>query len=41
LEIIFVADSDPLKRRLKKLDNFLAAFRSVGKQTGIRFSINS
>ena len=27
-----VADADPLKRRLKKLDNFLAAFRSVGKK---------
>ena len=36
-----VADSDPIKRRLKKLDNFLAAFRSVGKQTGIGFQLTA
>ena len=36
-----VADSDPLKKRLKKLDNFLAAFRSVGKQTGIGFQLTA
>ena len=35
-----VADADPLKRRLKKLDNFLAAFRSVGQRTGVGLSIN-
>ncbi|BCV06263.1 MAG: hypothetical protein CM15mV129_300 [uncultured marine virus] len=36
-----VADSDPLKRRLKKLDNFLAAFRSVGKRTGTDYKLTS
>ena len=36
-----VADADPLKRRLKKLDNFLAAFRSVGQKTGIGFQLTS
>jgi len=36
-----VADSDPLKRRLKKLDNFLAAFRSVGKRTGTGYKLTS
>ena len=36
-----VADSDPLKRRLKKLDNFLAAFRSVGQRTGVGFQLTS
>ena len=32
---------DPLKARLKKLDNFLAAFRSVGKQTGLAYQLTS
>ena len=32
---------DPLKSRLKKLDNFLAAFRSVGKYTGLGYQITS
>jgi len=36
-----VADADPLKRRLKKLDNFLAAFRSVGQRTGVDFQLTS
>jgi len=36
-----VTDSDPLKRRLKKLDNFLAAFRSVGQRTGVGFQLTS
>jgi hypothetical protein len=36
-----VVDSDPLKRRLKKLDNFLAAFRSVGARTGAGFALTS
>jgi hypothetical protein len=33
--------SDPLQKRLKKLDNFLAAFRSVGKYTGLGFQLTS
>ena len=36
-----VADSDPLKRRLKKLDNFLAKFRSVGEKTGLGYQLTS
>jgi len=32
---------DPLKARLKKLDNFLAAFRSVGSYTGLGYQISS
>ena len=32
---------DPLKSRLKKLDNFLAAFRSVGKYTGLGYQVTS
>ena len=36
-----VADADPIKRRLKKLDNFLAAFRSVGQRTGIGFQLTA
>ena len=36
-----VADSDPLKQRLKKLDNFLAKFRSVGEKTGLGFQLTS
>ena len=32
---------DPLKRKLKRLDQFLARFRSVGKQTGLGYQISS
>ena len=32
---------DPLKRKLKKIDQFLARFRSVGKQTGLGYQISS
>ncbi len=32
---------DPLKRRLKKLDNVLSYFRSVGEQTGTAFQLSS
>jgi len=32
---------DPLKARLKKLDNFLAAFRSVGTYTGLGYQLSS
>jgi hypothetical protein len=32
---------DPLKARLKKLDNFLAAFRSVGKYTGLGYQLTA
>ena len=36
-----VADSDPIKGRLKKLDNFLAKFRSVGDKTGLGYQLTS
>ena len=36
-----VADSDPIKKRLKKLDNFLAKFRSVGEKTGLGYQLTS
>jgi len=36
-----VQSADPLKARLKKLDNFLSAFRSVGKSTGEQFGLTS
>jgi hypothetical protein len=36
-----VQSADPLKAKLKKLDNFLAAFRSVGKETGEQFNLTS
>ena len=36
-----VTDSNPIKRRLKKLDNFLAAFRSVGQRTGADYKLTS
>ena len=36
-----VKDADPLKARLKKLDNFLAAFRSVGDKTGVGFQLTA
>ena len=32
---------DPLKARLKKLDNFLAAFRSVGTYTGLGYQLTA
>jgi hypothetical protein len=39
---LFSKDSkDPLQRRLKSLDQFLAKFRSVGKQTGLGYQISS
>ena len=36
-----VADSDPIKSRLKKLDNFLSNFRSVGEKTGVGFQLTA
>ena len=36
-----VNSDDPLKQRLKKLDNFLAAFRSVGKNTAQQFTLST
>jgi len=36
-----VESSDPLQRRLKKIDNFLSGFRSVGKYTGLGFQLSS
>ena len=33
--------SDPLEKRLKKLDNFLSAFRSLGKGTGLKYQLTS
>jgi len=36
-----VKSSDPLERKLKKLDNFLSNFRSLGKQTGLGFQFTS
>ena len=36
-----IKSSDPLQKRLKKLDNFLAAFRSLGKYTGLGFQLTS
>ena len=39
---LFSKDSkDPLQRRLKSLDQFLARFRSLGKQTGLGYQISS
>jgi len=32
---------DPIKRKLKRLDNLLARFRSLGKQTGLGYQISS
>ena len=32
---------DPLQRKLKRLDNFLSAFRSLGKYTGQAFQLTS
>ena len=36
-----VKSSDPLEKRLKKIDNFLSNFRSLGKQTGLGFQFTS
>jgi len=36
-----VQSKDPLQRRLKKIDNFLSGFRSVGKYTGLGFQLSS
>jgi len=36
-----VESSNPLQKRLKKIDNFLSAFRSVGKFTGESFQLTS
>jgi hypothetical protein len=36
-----VESSNPLQRRLKKIDNFLSGFRSVGKYTGLGFQLSS
>ena len=35
------SSSDPLEKRLKKLDNFLSAFRSLGKGTGLKYQLTS
>ena len=36
-----IKSSDPLERKLKKIDNFLSNFRSLGKQTGLGFQFTS
>jgi len=36
-----VQSKDPLQRKLKKIDNFLSGFRSVGKYTGLGFQLSS
>jgi len=36
-----VESSDPLQRKLKRIDNFLSGFRSVGKYTGLGFQLSS
>jgi hypothetical protein len=36
-----VNSDDPLKQRLKRLDNFLSAFRSVGKNTAQQFTLST
>ena len=36
-----VESSNPLQRKLKKIDNFLSGFRSVGKYTGLGFQLSS
>ncbi len=35
------SSSDPLEKRLKRLDNFLSAFRSLGKGTGLKYQLTS
>jgi hypothetical protein len=36
-----VESSNPLQKKLKKIDNFLSGFRSVGKYTGLGFQLSS
>ena len=36
-----IKSSDPLEKRLKKIDNFLAGFRSLGRQTGLGFQFTT
>mgnify|MGYP003123779707 CR=1 FL=1 len=36
-----IKSSDPLEERLKKIDNFLAGFRSLGRQTGLGFQFTT
>ena len=36
-----VQSKDPLQRKLKRIDNFLSGFRSVGKYTGLGFQLSS
>ena len=36
-----IKSSDPLKARLKKVDNFLSNFRSLGKYTGLGYQLTS
>ncbi len=36
-----IKSSDPLEARLKKIDNFLSGFRSLGKQTGLGFQFTT
>ena len=39
---LFSTDSlDPVERKLRRLDNFLSYFRSLGKQTGLGYQITS
>ena len=36
-----IKSSDPLEKKLKKIDNFLAGFRSLGRQTGLGFQFTT
>jgi len=36
-----IKSSDPLESKLKKIDNFLAGFRSLGRQTGLGFQFTT
>ena len=36
-----IKSSDPLEARLKKIDNFLSGFRSLGKHTGLGFQFTT
>ena len=36
-----IKSSDPLEKKLKKIDNFLAGFRSLGRQTGLGFKFTT
>ena len=39
---LFSTDSlDPVEKKLRKLDNFLSYFRSLGKQTGLGYQVTS